>query len=236
MYVMGFVQAVPTANKKAYEDFANQAVPFFRKFGAVRQVETWGADVPTGEKTDFYRAVAAKPEETIVYSFQTYPDKATADEANRKMMDDPDMAAMGDMPFDGARMIYGGFAPISEAEGSGKTGYVEGSLMAVPESARDDYTAYAEKIAKFVIDKGAVRSVDAWGEFLPDGKQTDFRKAVAAEKDESVVFGWIEWPSKEVRDKAWADLMGDADFMQAAEGGFDEKRRVFGGFVPILDA
>jgi uncharacterized protein YbaA (DUF1428 family) len=73
-------------------------------------------DVPRGEVTDFYGAVQAKEDEAIVFSWIEYPDKATRDEAGRKLMDDPRFAALGEMPFDGKRMIYSGFAPIVALE------------------------------------------------------------------------------------------------------------------------
>ncbi|MGB3337288.1 MAG: DUF1428 domain-containing protein [Devosia sp.] len=107
-YIDGFVAAVPTANKQAYIDHAREAGALFKQWGATRIVETWGDDVPAGEQTDFMRAVQAKPDESIVFSWVEYPDKATRDAAGQKMMSDPSMQAMK-MPFDGARLIYGGF-------------------------------------------------------------------------------------------------------------------------------
>ena len=115
-YIDGFVLAVPTARKDDYRKHSANAVKFFKEFGATRQVEAWGDDVPPGKVTDFQRSVKAKPDETIVFSWLEYPDKATRDAANKKMMDDPRMKEMGsNMPFDGQRMIYGGFVPILDA-------------------------------------------------------------------------------------------------------------------------
>ncbi len=107
-YIDGFVAAVPKANKQAYIEHAREAAELFRQWGATRCVETWGDDVPAGQQTDFMKAVAAKPDEVIVFSWVEYPDKATRDAAGQKMMSDPAMQAMK-MPFDGARLIYGGF-------------------------------------------------------------------------------------------------------------------------------
>ena len=85
----------------------------FKEFGATRQVEAWGDDVPDGKVTDFKGAVKARPDEAVVFSWLEYPDKATRDKANEKIMNDPNMQAMGkDMPFDGKRMIFGGFKPL----------------------------------------------------------------------------------------------------------------------------
>ena len=107
-YVDGFVAAVPKANKQAYIEHAREAAMLFKEWGATRIVETWGNDVPEGKQTDFMKAVAARPDEAIVFSYIEFPDKATRDAAGQKMMTDPRMQAMK-MPFDGARMIYGGF-------------------------------------------------------------------------------------------------------------------------------
>ncbi len=112
-YIEGFVLAVPTANKEKYIEHARNAFPIFKKLGATRMVECWGDDVPSGETTDFARAVKAKDDETVLFSWIVYPDKATRDAANDKMMNDPEMmAGMSDMPFDGKRMIFGGFVPV----------------------------------------------------------------------------------------------------------------------------
>ena len=110
-YVDGFVAAVPKANKQAYIDHAREAAELFKEWGATRIVETWGDDVPAGKQTDFMRAVAAKDDEAIVFSWIEYPDKATRDAVGKKMMTDARMQAMK-MPFDGARMIYGGFEAL----------------------------------------------------------------------------------------------------------------------------
>ncbi|MGH6644423.1 MAG: DUF1428 domain-containing protein [Bradyrhizobium sp.] len=110
-YVDGFVLAVPNANLDAYRAAAAKAWPLFREFGATHHVECWGDDVPTGKTTDFRRAVKAEDGETVVFSWIEFPSKEVRDAAYKKMHDDPRMKEM-DMPFDGKRMIYGGFKPI----------------------------------------------------------------------------------------------------------------------------
>ncbi|MEX5730166.1 uncharacterized protein Ga0609869_003519 [Rhodovulum iodosum] len=112
MYVDGFVAAVPDANKDAYRAHAEEAWQIFRDYGATAVWECCGDDVPEGKLTSFRMAVQAKPGETVVLSWTLWPDKATRDAGWQKMMDDPRMADMGAMPFDGKRMIYGGFAPL----------------------------------------------------------------------------------------------------------------------------
>lgn len=112
-YVDGFVVAVPAANKEAYLKLAATAAPLFKEFGATRIVECWGNDVPEGKLTDFRGAVKAGADEVVVFSWIEYPSKAVRDAANEKMMNDPRMKTLGDqMPFDGKRMIFGGFEPI----------------------------------------------------------------------------------------------------------------------------
>ena len=110
-YIEGFVAAVPTANKETYRQHALEAAAYFKKLGATRLVECWGDDVPKGALTDFYRATQAKDDETPIFSWIEYPDKATRDAVNQKMMNDPSMANM-EMPFDGKRMFWGGFEII----------------------------------------------------------------------------------------------------------------------------
>lgn len=112
-YIDGFVIAVPTANKQKFIDHARQFDPVFIEFGATRVVEGWGDDVPAGKVTDLQRSVLATADETVVFSWIEWPDKATRDAGMAKMMQDPRMdPALNPMPFDGARMIYGGFSPV----------------------------------------------------------------------------------------------------------------------------
>ena len=111
-YIDGFVIAVPTANKQKFIDHAKLGDSVFMDLGAVRVVECWGDDVPHGKQTDFYRAVAAKDDEAVLFSWIEWPDKATRDAGMKQVMDDPRMGPDNPMPFDGARMIYGGFAPV----------------------------------------------------------------------------------------------------------------------------
>ncbi len=110
-YIDGFVAPVPTKNKDAYKASARKGWEVFKKHGALDMVETWGDNVPAGTVTDFQRSVALKDDETVVFSWVVWPDKATREKAYEAMKDED----MGDMPFDGKRMIYGGFEPIFEA-------------------------------------------------------------------------------------------------------------------------
>ncbi len=113
-YVDGFVAAVPTANKAAYLEHARLAATVFQSHGALEVVECWGDDVPDGKLTSFPMAVQRKPDETVVFAWITWPSRAVRDEGMKKVMDDPRMQAMT-MPFDGQRMIYGGFQIVLQA-------------------------------------------------------------------------------------------------------------------------
>ena len=120
-YIDGFVIAVPTANRQKFIDHANLGDSVFMELGALRVLECWGDDVPDGKQTDFRRAVQATAEEAVVFSFIEWPDKATRDAAMSRMEElmktDPRMSPEHNpMPFDGARMIFGGFAPVVTLE------------------------------------------------------------------------------------------------------------------------
>lgn len=237
-YVEGFVLAVPTANKEAYRKHAAEAAPLFREFGVARMVECWGDDVPDGKVNDFKGAVQAKPDETVVFSWFEYPDRATRDAANEKMMSDPRMAQMGgEMPFDGKRMIIGGFTSIVDDAADGKTGYVDGYVLPVPDGNKEAYRTLAAKCSQVFLDHGATRVVEAWSDDVPDGKVTDYSRAAHRKDGESVVYSWIEWPSKEARTSGWEKSMADERMKHENETSpFDGQRMVYGGFVPIVEA
>ena len=116
MYVDGFVLAVPTTGKEAYRRHAEDAAAVFREHGALSLVECWGDDVPEGKINSMHTAVLRKPEETVVFAWITWPDRSTRDEGMKKIVADPRMTGtMKDMPFDGSRMIFGGFEVIVAA-------------------------------------------------------------------------------------------------------------------------
>jgi uncharacterized protein YbaA (DUF1428 family) len=115
-YVDGFVAAVPTANRQAFRKHAEDAAAVFKEHGAVKVVECWGDDVPEGEVTSFPMAVKRKNDETVVFSWIVWPSRRVRDEAMKKVRADPRLQpAVNPMPFDGKRMIYGGFEVIVDA-------------------------------------------------------------------------------------------------------------------------
>ncbi len=114
-YVDGFVIPVPADRREEFRRHAAEAAPVFLEHGATRVVECWGDDVPEGTTTDFRMAVKAEPGETVVFSWIEYPSRAARDACMGKVMEDPRMKDMAAMPFDGKRMIFGGFLPIVDA-------------------------------------------------------------------------------------------------------------------------
>lgn len=113
--------------------------------------------------------------------------------------------------------------------------YIDGYLVPVHESKRADYERLARMAAPIFIELGALQVVETWGDGLQHGHTTDFFMAVKAEDGENVVFSWIVWPDKETRDKGNAAMMTDPRFEAIdAEGVFNGKRMVYGGFAPIL--
>ena len=120
-YIDGFVIACPKGKRQEFIDHATRSDSMFMEFGALRVIECWGDDVPDGTLTDFRKAVQATGDEDVVFSWIEWPDKATRDAGYARMMDpanpDPRMdPAKNPMPFDGKRMIFGGFTPVVELE------------------------------------------------------------------------------------------------------------------------
>ena len=233
-YIDGFVLAVPAANKDQYRDHASAVVPNFKRLGATRMVEGWGDDVPQGKQTDFYRATKLEEGEVPLFSWIEYPDRDTRMEAGRKMSEEFSESMMNDMPFDAKRMLYGAFETLFDTGASGKPGYLEGMISPVPVNNKDAYRAAAEMQAPLLIQHGALRVVDTWGDDVPEGQTTDFQRAVASKEGETIGFSFIEWPSKDVRNKAWEVLMQDPRMAPNPEL-YDATRSIYGGFVPLVD-
>ncbi|WP_053161063.1 DUF1428 domain-containing protein [Pseudomonas sp. P1.8] len=115
-YVDGFIAAVPTANRAQYLKHAEIAAQIFKENGALEVVECWGDDVPQGKVTSFPLAVKLKEDETVAIGWIIWPDKETRNAAMDKMMQDPRMQPdVNPMPFDGQRMVFGGFEILLKA-------------------------------------------------------------------------------------------------------------------------
>jgi uncharacterized protein YbaA (DUF1428 family) len=234
-YFEGFVAPVPKANKDAYLKYNNRLAPLLQEIGVRRFVEAWADDVPDGKVTDFRKSVNAKDDEDAVLAFFEYPDKATRDSANEKMRSDERMKEAGaNAPFDGKRLIYGGFEAIVE-EGQGGGSYIDGFVVPVPQAKRDAYRELAAKMAKVFRQNGATRVIEAFGDDVPKGEVTDFYRAVKAEDGEGVVFSFIEWPDKSTRDEAWKAIMADESLRPQGEMPFNGQRMFWGGFEKIVD-
>lgn len=115
-YVDGFVFAVADDRRAEFIAHAEGADRLFLEHGATRVMECWGDDVQTGKLTDFPRAVQATDGETVVFAWVEWPDKAARDTGMAAFMADPRLETMGEMPFDGKRMIFGGFTPVVALE------------------------------------------------------------------------------------------------------------------------
>jgi uncharacterized protein YbaA (DUF1428 family) len=113
--------------------------------------------------------------------------------------------------------------------------YIDGFVVPVPTAKKDAYMKMCADAAGMFKEYGALRVVECWGNDVPEGKVTDFRRAVAAEAGETVVFSWIVWPSKEVRDAANAKMKDDPRMQNMSDMPFDAKRMIYGGFVPMFD-
>ncbi len=114
--------------------------------------------------------------------------------------------------------------------------YIDGFLIPVPEGKRDAYMAMAAKVAPLFKEYGVLQQVECWGDDLPEGKVTDFHKAVKAEGGENIVFSWMLWPDKATRNAGWKKMMEDERMKPEGDMPFDEKRMFFGGFQVLFDS
>ncbi|RAI00653.1 DUF1428 domain-containing protein [Acuticoccus sediminis] len=115
-YLDGMVAAVPAANREKYIKHAADAAVVFKDHGAIKIMECWGDDVPDGKVTSLPMAVKKADDEVVVFAFIMWPDKPTRDAGWKAIMEDPRMQpGASPMPFDGQRMIFGGFQPVLEA-------------------------------------------------------------------------------------------------------------------------
>jgi uncharacterized protein YbaA (DUF1428 family) len=241
-YIEGFVIAVPTANKDRFVAHATLGDAVFVDHGATRVVESWQDHVEKGQHTDFFGAVDAREDEAVVFSWIEWPDKATHQAMNARMEElmktdvrfNPEK---NPMPFDGKRMIYGGFEPIVELGEHVEGSYVQGFILAVPEAKKEAYRKMAADVWPMFQEYGATRDVECWQDHVPAGQQTDFFRAVKAEPGERIVFSFLEWPSREVCQAAHDKMQSDErmEMQPGAEMPFDGKRMVYGGFVPVVD-
>ena len=112
MYINTYMLGIAENKKEEYLEIAKKFLEVYKRFGAVEVFENWEKDIPDGELTDYRKAVQAEPGEKIILAWVIWPDRETADIAHKGMFEDPEIASMGPMPFDGKRMILGGFEPM----------------------------------------------------------------------------------------------------------------------------
>ena len=114
--------------------------------------------------------------------------------------------------------------------------YIDGFVTPVPTAKKEQYIAHTIKATEVLKEHGALKVVECWGHDVPEGKVTSFSMAVQRKEDETVVFSWMVWPSKEARDQGWEKIMKDPRMTdQANPLPFDGKRLIYGGFDMILD-
>jgi len=235
-YFEGFVVPVPEAKREDYRQQADKFSPVFKEFGVQRQVEAWDNDVPEGKVTDFRKAVDAKDDEKVVFSWFEYPNRQARDAANEKMMSDERMKEAGaNMAFDGKRMIMGGFDSIVDEGQGGGGSYTDGYVVPVIDSKREEYRQLAQKMAGVFRQHGALRVAEALADDVQHGKVTDFHRAVRAEDGETIAFALVEWPDKQTRDQAWGKIMADESLKPQGEMPFAGQRMFWGGFDNIVD-
>lgn len=115
--------------------------------------------------------------------------------------------------------------------------YIDGFVTPVPTHKKDEYVAYARKTCEVLKEHGVLKLVECWGDDVPEGKVTSLPMAVQCKDDETVVFSWMVWPSKEVRDQGWEKIMKDPRMTDNTDPRpFDGKRMIYGGFNIILEA
>jgi len=112
--------------------------------------------------------------------------------------------------------------------------YIDGFVLAVAADRKDEFITHAKAADSMIVEHGAVRVLECWGDDVPNGKQTDFRSAVKAEDGEVVVFSFIEWPDKQARDAGMKAFMEDPRLKEMAAMPFDGQRMIFGGFQPVV--
>ena len=231
-YIDGFVIPVKTVNKTAFLHHARTVDIFFIDYGALRVVECWQNEGPDDALAEFKRAVAAEDDESIVFSWIEWPDKATRDAGYEAMESNEAMNAQP-MPFDGKRMIYAGFeAVVDQHWKRDGLSYVDGYIGPVADGKKDAYIAMSEETAAVYRDNGALFDIESWGDDVPEGKVTDFRRAAKLEAGETVAFAVVGWPDKATRDAAWDEMM---KMPPPAEMPFDMTRVMMGSFTVIFD-
>jgi uncharacterized protein YbaA (DUF1428 family) len=177
----------PPCRKQTKHDHAREAHPLFKDHSAARMVENWGDDVPEGKVTDFHRSVRKKDDEAVLFSWIEWPSREARDAGMKALMQDQRMKTLK-MPFDGQRLIFGGFSPIVETGSAKSAGYADGFVVPVPVN-RDAYIRMSLNASSVFTDMARSASLKPGAMTYPT-KVTDFRRAVEAKDGETIVFSW----------------------------------------------
>jgi uncharacterized protein YbaA (DUF1428 family) len=233
-YVDGFITPIATAARQRFAEHARAAAAIVREHGATRVVDTWGEDVPAGERNDIAGAVRLGADETPSVGWIEFPDRAARDAFASAIVTDAHLAALGLPPFDFSRMILGGFEVVVDTGSGAAPGFVDAYVLPVAHARRADYVALAQASSPVFLDYGAIRHVEAWGDDIPTGEAVDFRRATLADEHETVVFSWVEWPDRATRDRAAAQVTADERMKRLmTTPPFDGRRMIYGGFALI---
>lgn len=233
--IQGFICAVPTANRAAFIEHARKAAEAFRDHGCLAAVECWGDDVPAGDVISFPAAVMAEADETVVFSWYVWPSKAAHDAVMRAPPSDARLnPETNPMPFDSKRVIFGAFEPVLELGTYRPGGYVDGFVLALPRARRDEFVGFARVCDPIFMEHGANWIMENWGVEIPEGKLTDFRRAVQAAPDDEIVFSWVQWPDKASRDAGNEKIMNDPRMTKLGIP-FGMDRLISGGFRTVVE-
>ena len=238
-YYTGSVTPVPKDKRDSYLQSLRRSWPLMQSRGAARMVETWGEDIQPGTQTDFLRAVQARDDEAVVFAWVEWPDKATSDAAWADIMENREefANAMGELPYDGKRMIFGGFQSFV-ADGSDKGGgYYQGFLTPVPEGNRDAFEKLAHSAWEEMFrPSGCLGNHESWGDDVPHGKLTDMYRAVDAKDGEVIVMSWAGWPDRATCEEAGRKMRAAMEGKPMPDMPFDGKRMIWAGFETIFDS
>lgn len=232
-YIEAMLGSAPTDKKEAYREAAQTMSAIFRKHGALRTVDAWGAQVPRGEKTDMYRAVQAQDGETIVFACMEWASKEARDKGFAAA--EPEMMqANAFPPLNGALAIFGRFEPLVSHGDEQAGDYIDVMFGSVQQGQKEPYTAACASYPQYFLDNGALRSVDCWGLDVPRGEKTDIYRAVQAKDGEMPVFGWIEWASQQAADDGMKATMAAMRQAEVAPPPMDNGLVIFGGFEVLV--
>lgn len=238
-YIDGFLIAVKKDRMDEYKAMAELGRTVWMEHGATSYFEAVGDDIPYGKVTSFPRAVMAEDDETVIFSAVVYPSKEVRDACMKKVFEDERMKGqMDQMPFDGKRMIFGGFEAIVAADTlDAKVGYVEGFVLPVEAAKLDLFRQLVRDSASIWTDMGALSICEGVADDAPVGELTSFPRSVQMKEDETVAFAYVTYETREQREAVMAKIMADERVQKMMEPmPVDGQRMIFGGFRTIVQS